>query len=269
MTGADAGRGEGRVRPSAYDIYENVKHDAAEELKRNTSALAFSGLFAGATIGFGGLASAAVAGSLGSSLGARLAGALVYPLGFVAAIVGRAQLFTENTLYPMTLVLDERRHLRAMAKLWLVVFATNILGTLAFAFLVVDSGGVPGQVVRELVHIGHQHSLGSFQTWLFSGVLAGWLLALVAWLIEASSAVIGQILLIWGLTFIIGIAGLDHCVSTTVEVLAAVVGGHASIGHFFAWLGSVTLGNLIGGIFIVALLNYGQVRSGADDQPAG
>jgi formate-nitrite transporter family protein len=66
-------------------------------------------------------------------------------------------------------------------------------------------------------------------------VLAGWLLALVAWLIEAPTAVTGQVMLIWGLTFNIGLAGFDHRVSTTGEVLSAVVNGRVGTGHSMRW----------------------------------
>jgi formate-nitrite transporter family protein len=132
-----------RVRPSATDIYENVKQDAAEELERPSAALAFPGVFAGATLGFSGLSAAAAAALSGTHTGARLIAALFYPIGFIAAIVGRAQLFTENTLYPVTLVLDERRHAPAMLRLWAIVFATNVLGAFLFALLAVDSGRFP------------------------------------------------------------------------------------------------------------------------------
>jgi formate/nitrite transporter FocA (FNT family) len=253
---------QGRVRPSAADIYENVKHDAAEELKRGNAALAFSGLFAGATVGFSGLAGAAAASGLSASSRSTLIAALFYPSGFIAAIVGRAQLFTENTLYPVTLVLDERRHLRSTLRLWAIVFCANVAGTLLFALLAVDSGGVKSHIVDEVVRLGRGLSTGDWPAWFWSGVLAGWLLALVAWLVEASSVVIGQIALIWILTFIIAVAGLHHCVSTTAEVLTAVVDGHVTVGHFVLWLSAVTLGNVAGGVVIVALLNYGQVRSG-------
>jgi hypothetical protein len=50
---------EVRVRASAGGIYERVKRDAAEELDRPISALALSGPFAGATLGFSDLAAAA------------------------------------------------------------------------------------------------------------------------------------------------------------------------------------------------------------------
>ncbi|HZU39751.1 MAG TPA: formate/nitrite transporter family protein, partial [Solirubrobacteraceae bacterium] len=129
---------EERVRPGAHEIYDRVKRDAAEELERPIPALAFSGLFAGATVGFSGLAAAAATALVGRGSGAHLAGALVYPVGFVATIIGRAQLFTENTLYPLTLVLDEHKHVRSTLRLWVVVLAANLLGALAFAVLIVD-----------------------------------------------------------------------------------------------------------------------------------
>lgn len=255
---------EKRVRPGADEIYESVKRDAAEELARPVPALALSGLFAGATLGFSGLAAATATELAGGGSGAELLGAVFYPIGFVAAIVGRAQLFTENTLYPVTLVLDERKHLRVTLRLWVVVLCANLAGALAFATLAVDSGAVPHGIVVHLTNLGHQLSAGSWTSKLWSGVIAGWLLALVAWTIEASDQAIGQIALIWALTFVIGATGFDHCVSTTAEVLSAVVAGGTSIGHFLGWLSAVILGNILGGVAIVGLLNYGQVRAGED-----
>ena len=253
---------EGRVRPSAEDIYESVKRDAHEELERPVPALAVSALFAGATLGFSGLASAAVLSELDASTSAHLVAAAFYPIGFIAAIVGRAQLFTENTLYPMTLVFDERRHVGVTARLWSVVWAANILGAFLFALLVVQSSALTPSIVHELSKLGHDAADGGFQPNFWSGVLAGWLLALVAWLIEATDHATGQIALIWLLTFVIGLASLDHCVSTTGQVLAGVVDGSVPFGRFAGWLAAVTLGNIVGGTAIVGLANYGQVRVG-------
>jgi len=255
---------ETRVRPSAADIYESVKQDAAEELERPTAALAYSGFFAGGTVGFSGVAYAAATVALGPSHGARLVAALLYPIGFVAAIVGRAQLFTENTLYPVTLVLDHRKHLRGTARLWTVVFVTNVAGAILFAVLAYKSGALPHDVRTELATVGAGAAHGTWWSFFWSGVIAGWVLALVAWLVESSSSVSGQVVLIWALTSLIALVSLDHCVSTTVEVGAATIAGHVSVGHLAAWLAAVTLGNVVGGTAIVGVLNYGQVRAGED-----
>jgi formate-nitrite transporter family protein len=251
-----------RVRPSAADIYQRVKQDGAEELDRPAAALAFSGLLAGATIGFSGLTAAAATALLPKTATSELVAAVFYPVGFIAAIVGRAQLFTENTLYPVTVVLDDRNHLQATLRLWAIVLASNLAGALLFAVLAVESGALPAAAVDHLVGFGHRLSSGGWGANFWSGIIAGWLLALVAWLIEAADHVSGQVVLIWLLTFVIGLVGLDHCVSTTAEVLSAVFDGEVAAGHFLAWLSAVTLGNICGGVIIVAVLNYGQVRAG-------
>ena len=60
---------------------------------------------------------------------------MFYPLGFIVVILGRAQLFTENTLYPVALVLAEKKHFWNTMRLWFTVLPANVLGALAFAAL--------------------------------------------------------------------------------------------------------------------------------------
>jgi hypothetical protein len=138
-----------------------------------------------------------VSSFLSSSRGAEVVAAAFYPIGFVMAIVGRPQLSTQNTLYPVTLVLDEREHLLTTLHLWVVVWGANLFGALVFAVLVVHSGGVPADIVHHLTRLGGRHAHGGWFEKFGSGVAAGWLLAMVAWTIEASDHVIGQIVLIW------------------------------------------------------------------------
>jgi formate/nitrite transporter FocA (FNT family) len=57
-----------------------------------------------------------------------LAAYLVYPLGFLIVILGRAQLFTENTVTPVTVALTDPRAVPNMLRMWAVVFIANILG---------------------------------------------------------------------------------------------------------------------------------------------
>lgn len=42
----------------------------------------------------------------------------IYPVSFTAVISGRAQRFTENTLYPVVLILDERRYFLETLRFW-------------------------------------------------------------------------------------------------------------------------------------------------------
>lgn len=261
----EEGAGEhGRLRASAIDIYVRVKREAKEELRRPVPALGFSGLFAGATVGFGPVAAAAAATAVGGGANGRLVGALFFPIGFIVVIIGRAQLFTENTLYPVALVLDERRYLGATLRLWAVVLSTNLVGATLFALYLAESGGISGQIARRVSLQGLDAAHGTWPSFFWSAVLGGWAIALVAWLIQSSGVVIGQIVLIWVLAFMVGVVGLDHCISTSVEVLTSVFEEQVSFGHAADWFSAVLLGNIVGGALITALVNYGQVRAGAD-----
>src|SRR6185312_15995833 len=92
-------------RPSAKEIFTQVAANARQELKRTTIALGISGVGGGAFLGLTALAVAFANVLLGSAGADHLLAAAFYPIGFIVVIVGRSQLFTENTLYPVALVL--------------------------------------------------------------------------------------------------------------------------------------------------------------------
>ncbi len=175
-------------------------------------------------------------------------------------IIGRAQLFTENTLYPVILVLDERRYLLETLRLWGVVFASNIVGAMLFALLAIKSGALLPGIASQLVDLGMEALQGSGAHIFWSGVIGGWLIALVAWVVTASQWTIGQMAMVWVLTFVVGVGKFSHCVVTSGEIISAVLAGSATAGEYLRWLLLATSGNVLGGVVIVSVLNYGQVR---------
>ena len=250
------------TRRSASEILEQVANNGREELARSPHALAFSGVAGGLTMGLTGLAVAAVQSTLGPGALGELVSYLVYPLGFIAVIIGRAQLFTENTLYPVILVLDEPRHLGKMLRLWGIVFFANVFGALLFAALAIRTPALRPEYAEQLMKLG-QTALDSTTAHIFwSGVIGGWLIALVAWMVSASHWTIGQIAIIGMVTFVVGLGHFAHCIATSGEILSAVVGGKATPGAYGHWILFATLGNIAGGVTIVSLLNYGQVKAG-------
>jgi formate/nitrite transporter FocA (FNT family) len=92
-------------------------------------------------------------------------------------------------------------------------------------------------------------------------VVGGWLIALVAWMVSASHWTIGQVAMIWLLTFIVGAGKFAHCIVTSCEILSATMAGSVSAAVYLHWLLPATLGNIAGGVGIVSVLNYGQVRA--------
>lgn len=253
------------TRRSASQILEQVADNGREELARSSHALAFSGVAGGLTMGLTGLSVAIVQASIGPGSQSELIPYLVYPLGFIAVIIGRAQLFTENTLYPVILVLDEHRHVLNMLRLWGIVFASNVVGALLFASLAVRTAALRPEYAQALIQLGLA-ALDSTTSHIFwSGVIGGWLIALVAWMVSASHWTIGQIVIIGLVTFVVGAGHFAHCIATSGEILSAVCAGRATPGAYGHWILFATMGNIVGGVTIVSLLNYGQVRAGEDE----
>lgn len=242
---------------SAGEILEAVVEDGQQELERASAGLAFSGFAAGLNISFSAIALSVVGAMTG---GVGFAAYAVYPIGFLIVVLGRAQLFTENTVTPVVVVLSRSNRLPGMLRLWGIVLFFNLLGTLAFAATVYYAKILdPSAMAVLLEEVSKKAEYGFFTT-MVKGVFGGWLVALIAWMVAASRDTISQAFFIYVLAFLIPAAGLTHSVAGSSEFLVGVFAGEASWTMFFGgFLVPTTIGNTLGGVFLVTLLNYGQV----------
>lgn len=246
-------------RPTAHQIYAQVARNARQELKRPVRSLAISGFAGGITMGLTGLAVCISRAELGTTGWGLFVSYLLYPIGFIAVIVGRAQLFTENTLYPVALVLSERRHYLATLRLWVIVLLFNCLGALAFAALAVRSHALQTKYVTSLVQLGQEIANHSTVSIFWSAVIGGWIIAMVAWLVSGSHSISGSVMLIWLLAFVVGLGHFAHSIASSGEVLAAVLHRELPASSYLRWLWPAVLGNITGGVGLVTMLEYGQV----------
>lgn len=253
---------EQSTRRTAHQIYEKVKDNARAELDRSSHALAFSGTAGGFAMGLTGLGVATTHALLGDSPAATFVGMLFYPIGFIAVIIGRFQLFTENTLYPVVLVLTERRHIGETLRLWGVVLFFNVFGAFLFALLIGQTSSTQPKVQEELVKLGLGMVAASPAEIFWSGVVGGWIIALVAWLVSASHWTIAQVVVTWLLCYIVGAGHFAHCIATSGEILVATVRGATSAGAYLKWLAIAVAGNIVGGVTLVSIMNWGQVHAG-------
>jgi formate-nitrite transporter family protein len=249
-------------RLTAQEIFDNAAEAAKDELSRTSPALAVSGLAGGVTMGLTGLGVAVARSHLGTGDWQQFASMLLYPVGFISVIIGRNQLFTENTLYPVILVLESPRHLTNMLRLWVLVFFSNVVGATLFAFIAARTSALEPMVRESLVALGVSASQLTFFHIFWSGIIGGWIIALVAWLVTASHWTAGQIQVIYLLTFVVGAGHFAHCIAGSGEILASVFAGAVSGSSYIHWLTAATLGNIVGGVLLVSWLNWGQVSSG-------
>ncbi len=256
-------------RPSAQDIYEQVAHNARQELGRSSVSLAIAGLAGGIFMGLSAMGNAIAIALLTPAGFAPTSSALFiakmfYPLGFIVVILGRSQLFTENTLYPIALVLAEKSHFWNTMRLWAVVLPFNVLGALAFASLASLTQALSPSVVQALTQLGLEAANQPVATIFWSAVMGGWIIATMAWLVSGSHSITGSVMIIWMLAFVVGLGNFAHCIAASGEVFAAILTGHAPWLAFPRWLLPAVAGNICGGVGMVTLLEYGQVIVGND-----
>jgi formate-nitrite transporter family protein len=267
-TGSDLGPPEaGEVSPKkeAKQILSHEIEEGLAALERPAGALFLSALSAGLDIGFSlflmAIMRTKAAGVLPEPVVAILV-ANMYAVGFVFVVLGRSELFTEQTTLAVLPVLGGRASVGALLRLWVIVYVANLIGATAFAALAVLVGPALGVIEPPAFgEIAHRLLDHSGRDIFLSAVLAGWLMGLLSWLVAAGRDTISQVVLVWLITTAIGFAGLHHVILGTVEVLAGAFAGQGvvvgDVGRFLLW---ATLGNVVGGSVFVALIKYGHAR---------
>lgn len=241
-------------------VYEIIRRDGAEELDRPTAALIFSGIAAGLVISFSFVFKAIIASYIPTdAIWTDLITNFGYTIGFLIAILGHMQLFTENTITTVVplfkpFTLDK---LRAVGRLWGIVFLCNVIGTaLASLFFLTTDLFTPNidKALDELAH--HVGSFSAIQN-LLKGVMSGLLIAALVWMLPSVS---NKFLVIFFMTYLIGLGDFTHVVVGSTEMSYLVWQGEASLGEYlFNFLIPTTIGNIIGGTGVFTLLIYGQV----------
>lgn len=155
--GAPAGGATIRDRFSADEIFQRIVATADEEFTRSSRLLFFSGLAAGLCITLSFFARAVLtAAVLGPS--AALLGNLAYPIGFAFIVMGRYQLYTENTLTPVTLVMTRVASVPLLLRVWGIVLLANVLGAAIGAFLLANTAIFSPEVATVAAGFG-EHAL--------------------------------------------------------------------------------------------------------------
>jgi len=252
----------------ALVIHEVLRGEGEEELKRPVAALAWSGLAAGLSMGFSFLGLSLIHSALPDAPWTRLVDSFGYTLGFLIVILGRQSLFTESTLTAVlpVLVRRNRRTLFSALRFWAVVLSCNLLGTYIFAALINLPHVFSPDVQASLVDTATAAVSGAFWPTAVKAVLAGWLIAVMVWLLPSAGT--AKILVILIVTYIVGIGRFSHIIAGSVDSAYAVFSGHATVRDYcLHFLVPTLLGNTLGGVGMVALLNHAPLAPEFDLPP--
>mgnify|MGYP001767694716 FL=1 len=193
----------------------------------------------------------------------RLAGGMTFSLGLILVVVGGAELFTGNNLIAMAWATGCVRT-RQVVRNWLWVYLGNVLGAVGTAVLVLLAGVQTlgdGAVGETMVRIARSKIALDPMAAFARGILCNVLVCLAVWLCMGARTVADKILAILFPISAFVACGFEHSVANMFFLplgLALAAGGPASFSIVDALsnLALVTLGNIIGGTVLVALVYW-------------
>jgi formate/nitrite transporter FocA (FNT family) len=257
---------ESQSRPSAALIHETIRAEGEQELTRRWWAIVLSGFAAGLSISLSLIVQGEFHALISDDATRRLVAPLGYTVGFLVVVLGRQQLFTENTLTPILPLLHNRDlgTLGRVLKLWILVLASNIAGTWAVGSVLARTSIFEPRIVDAFVDLSRPTIEGTFSMTVVKAIFAGWLIALMAWLLPAAKGSRAHIIVV--MTYVVALGQFAHIVAGSVECAFLVQSGRASFAQYASdFFLPTLLGNILGGTTLVALLNYGQVAAEIDD----
>lgn len=261
ITGDDGGT-HAADDESVQSTLDGAADEGGDRLARTTLALLATGAVAGIDVGIGVLAKLSVMEATGS----ELLGGLAFGIGFVAILLGKSELFTENFLLPVTAVYQRRRSVPSLLRLWTLTGVGNLAGGWVIMAIIVV--GVPrigeSDVLLETSH--HFVEMGLGWPLFFSALLGGAAITLMTWMEQATESTGAKVVTVFGIGFVLAGTPLAHAVVTSLEMFGALQRsadfGYADWAGVF---GIAVVGNVVGGVVLITVLRMVQGR--AQDQP--
>lgn len=186
--------------------------------------------------------------------GEPLLASVAFTVGFVALLLARSELFTENFLVPVTAVAAKDGTVLQLLRLWLATLAANLVSGFVMAgMIIVALPDVRETAIEAGAHYAH---LGVSWRSFFLAVLAGAVITLLTRMQHGTESLGVKIVPAVLMSFVLVAAELFHSVLDSILMFAGLLTGDAPYGYV-SWLGALgwsALGNVIGGLVLVTSL---------------
>ncbi|MBO6940538.1 MAG: formate/nitrite transporter family protein [Deltaproteobacteria bacterium] len=244
-----------------------IAREGREELRRPVTSLWWSAVAAGLVMSLSAACKAYLHARIPDEPWRLAITSFGYSVGFVVVVLGRLQLFTENTITTILPLLTDRTRsaLFRTARLWTVVLIGNLVGCFAAAALIHYVQLAPDAPHDALLEISRHYADRSWSQMLTNGIPAGFLVAAMVWASPAAGS--SRFWLILFLSYMISVGDLTHIIAGSVELFVLLLAGETSIQDVL--VGGVLAtgaGNILGGTVFFALLAYAQGRDEIEDE---
>ncbi|RWW89223.1 hypothetical protein BHE74_00007371 [Ensete ventricosum] len=165
--------------PRAAVLHEIIRTQGDQELERNVAALWWSALAAGLTMGLSLMGMGLLNSRLPDGEGFKVIASFGYCAGFLAVILARQQLFTENTLTAVLPVMSKPTLANAgrLLRLWTVVLVGNLCGTLLVAYVMLHLPIFDTKTDLAFLEIGRKVMENDPGQMFAKGIVSGWMIA--------------------------------------------------------------------------------------------
>ena len=244
-----------RDRFETDEVFQRIIVAADEEIDTGTRELFFSALAGGFAITLTFL----IYSSMTAKSDSPVIAAMLYPIGFIYIILGGYQLYTENTLPPVALVLERLASFPTLIRTWAVVAVGNFAGGAFGALILAYTGVFSPEVAATAIDISRKGIETGFWDLFFKAGFAGLIVAGVVWLDFAARDTISRFFLVYIAFLMIPLADLFHVVVSFTELMYLFYLGEAALlSGLVSFVLPVFLGNTIGGVVLVTVVNYFQ-----------
>lgn len=240
-----------------YTAAANAAAAKAALLKKNPGGYFLLSALAGMYVGFGVLLVFTLSGAMAGSPFTKLVMGCTFGVALSLVVVAGAELFTGNNMVMTAGLLRKTVTAGDTVKLWTFCWLGNLAGSILLAVIYYLTGLYGGATLTAMTDAAAAKMTAGFIPLLARGILCNTLVCLAVWCGFRSRSEAGKLIMIFWCILAFFATGFEHSVANMTLLTLSLMnsGGNEAIsmGGYWYNLLTVTAGNMIGAVLLVAL----------------
>lgn len=195
--------------------------------------------------------------------------AVTFGGAIILIVYGGGDLFTGNTFYYTFAALRKKMRWFDVLRLWIFSYTGNIMGAVLFAGLIFSTGLFKDPSVNSFLLNAADHKMNTPMPELFfRAILCNWLVCLAFFIPMSQKGDGAKMFSMMLFVFCFFISGYEHSIANMATFAVALVTEHPDTISIYGAVHNlipVTLGNLVGGGFMMGFMYYYANEPGAKE----